>query len=520
MAMLNAPWPLRAAGGAATCRACCAANGTRRACEFFEIYVTFIEVALYSAGQALQRFRMSHESSSPSPPGGSQPRLFDFPAPPAASAADSPAPAAGRPRCQRPQRRQVEFQPFSLDELLPADHDARAVWEYVQGVDLSDLYAAIRAVEGVPGRDPIDPQILLALWLYATLDGVGSARQLDELCRDHVVYRWMCGGVSVNYHTLSDFRTAHPDLLDEMLTDSVAALMNEGLVTLNRIAEDGMRVRANAGSDSFHRAATLDKHLATAREQVERLKQELEQDPATMSARQQAAQKRAARERAERLQRALEERQKIARQREERKKGSGEEARASGTDPEARRMKMADGGTRPAYNVQFATDTGSLITTGVIVTNLGSDAGGMAPMVQQHVERYGKAPGEILTDGGFSTLDDIERVEEQHDTVVYTPVKEEEKKREKGIDPFAPCRGDSEIIGRWRQRMGTEQAAEIYKERAASAEWTNAQARNRGLRQFLVRGLEKVRAVALLHAIANNLKRALALRAQPALGTQ
>jgi transposase len=446
--------------------------------------------------------------------------LFDLPTPVVESPADLPAAAGGRPRCQHPQRRQVEFQPFSLDELLPADHDARAVWEYVQGVDLSDLYGAIRAVEGVAGRDPIDPRILLALWLYATLDGVGSARQLDELCRDHIAYRWICGGVSVNYHTLSDFRTAHPELLDEMLTDSVATLMNEGLVTLNRVAEDGMRVRASAGSDSFHRAETLEKHLATAREQIERLKQELEQDPGTMSARQQAAQKRAAGEREARLKRALEAREKIARQREDRKKGSGEEARASGTDPDARRMKMADGGTRPAYNVQFSTDTGSLVTTGVIVTNLGSDAGGMTPMIQQHVERYGKAPGEILTDGGFSTIDDIEQVEGNHVTVVYTPVKEEQKKRAKGIDPFAPCRGDSEVIARWRQRMGTESAAEIYKERAASAEWTNAQARNRGLRQFLVRGVEKVKAVALWYAVANNLRRALALRAPPAMGTQ
>ena len=494
--------------------------GTLRGCEFFEFRGICSGLGLHSVSEALKRGPMSHTPPSQSSPGGPEPRLFDLPTPAVESSADSSAPAGGRPRCQYPQRRQVEFQPFSLDELLPPDHDARAVWEYVQGVDLSHLYAAVRAVEGVPGRDAIDPRILLALWLYATLDGVGSARQLAELCRDHVVYRWICGGVSVNYHTVSDFRTAHPELLDDMLTDSVATLMNEGLVTLNRVAEDGMRVRASAGSDSYHRAETLAKHLATAREQIERLKQELEQDPGTLSARQQAARRRAAREREERLKRALEEREKIASQREARKKGSGEEARASGTDPEARRMKMADGGTRPAYNVQYCTDTESLITTGVIITNLGSDAGGMAPMVQQHVERYGKAPDEMLTDGGFSTIDDIEQVENNHATVIYTPVKEEEKKREKGIDPFARCHGDSDIIGRWRERMGTEKAAEIYKERAASAEWTNAQARNRGLRQFVVRGLEKVRAVALWHALANNLKRALTLRTQAALGTQ
>jgi hypothetical protein len=239
-----------------------------------------------------------------------------------------------------------------------------------------------------------------------------------------------------------------------------------------------------------------------------------------MSARQQAAKKRAAQERTERLKRALEEREQVAAQREARKKGSGVEARASSTDPEARRMKMGDGGTRPAYNVQFSTDTTALVITGVIVNNVGSDAGGMRPMIEQHVERYGQAPKEMLTDGGFSTLDDIEQVESNHSTLVYTPVKEEDKKRAKGLDPFAPCRGDSEIIQRWRQRMGTDAAKELYKERAASAELSNAHARNRGLRQFLVRGTAKVKTIALWFAVAHNLKRALTLRAQLVVGTQ
>lgn len=463
---------------------------------------------------------MSQTPPQSSPEHRPDPRLFDLPDLPDEPPVKPTAAAGGRPRLRCAERRQVELQPFTLDELLPADHDARAVWDYVQHLDLSGLYDEIRAVEGVPGRNKIDPRILLALWLYATLDGVGSARELDRLCKDHIAYRWICGGVSVNYHTLSDFRTAHPELLDEMLTDSVATLMHQGLVTLNRVAEDGMRVRASAGSDSFHRPETLARHLVVAQEQIARLKQELEEDPGTISARQRAARERAVRERAERLQRALKEREEVASQREARKKGSGAEARASSTDPEARRMKMGDGGTRSAFNVQFCTDTKSLVITGVIVNNIGSDAGGMDPMIQQHVKRYGKAPGELLADGGFSTLDDIEQVELNHTTVVYTPVKEADKKRAKGIDPFAPCAGDSEIIGRWRQRMGTDKAKDIYKERAASAELSNAQTRNRGLRQFLVRGVEKVKMVALWHAVAHNLKRALTLRAQLIPGTQ
>lgn len=454
---------------------------------------------------------MSHTSPQSSPERKPDPRLFELPELPDLPAANADAPSMGRPRVHSAERHQVEFQPFSLDELVPSDADVRAVWDYVQKLDLSRAYLQIRAVEGVPGRNAIDPRILLALWLYATLDGVGSARELDRLCKHHIQYRWICGGVSVNYHALSDFRTAHPELLDELLTDSVATLMHQGLVTLNRVSEDGMRVRASAGSDSFHRPDTLAKHLAVAQEQLGRLRKELEDDPKTMSARQQAAKTRAAQERAERLQRALEEREQVAAQRDARKKGSGTEARASSTDPEARRMKMADGGTRPGYNVQFCTDNDSLVITGVIVSNNGSDAGGMKPMVEQHVKRYGRAPGEMLTDGGFSTLADIEQVELNHSTMVYTPIKEEHKKRAKGIDPFAPCRGDSEIIKRWRQRMGTEAAQEIYKERAATAELSNAQARNRGLRQFLVRGTAKVTVIALWYAVAHNLKRALTL---------
>ncbi len=180
-----------------------------------------------------------------------------------------------------------------------------------------------------------------------------------------------------------------------------------------------------------------------------------------MSARQRAARERAAREREERLRRALEERDKLAKQREARKKGDGQEARASTADPEARRMKMGDGGTRPAYNVQFSTATEGLVITGVIVNNIGSDAGGMNPMLEQHVERFGTPPQEMLTDGGFSTIDDIENVERNHRTVVYTPIKEEEKKRAKGMDPFAPSPRDSDIIARWRARMGTAEAQKI-----------------------------------------------------------
>jgi transposase len=432
--------------------------------------------------------------------------LFAVPA--AEPGGERAAPVAGLARVQRAERRQGIMRAQALDELLTEDHPARLVWQYVEGLDLRRLYEQIKAVEGRAGREAIDPKILMALWLYATLEGVGSARQLDRLCRAHVAYQWICGGVTVNYHTLADFRTDHVDLLDELLTASVATLMHQGLVTLKRVAQDGMRVRASAGAASFRREPTLRECRVEARQQIEALRKELAQDPASCTKRQEAARERAASERAERIARALAEIPKVQASK---KADEKDKARASTTDPEARVMKMADGGFRPAHNVEFATDTASQVITGVDVVNVGSDQGQMAPMVEQHQKRYGQAPEEMLVDGGFAKKEDIEAVSAPAvGTTVYAPV---QKPKKEGQDPHAARAGDSEAVAAWRVRMGTESAKEIYKERASTAECVNAIARNRGLRQFLVRGLPKVRAVALWFALAHNLMRAVALGA-------
>jgi len=437
--------------------------------------------------------------------------LFALPAPPP----PEPSPA-GSPRLRQVDRQQMVMRAASLDSLLADDHRARVVWEFVQGVDLAQLYAGIRSVEGHAGRDATDPRILLALWLYATLEGVGAARQLARLCEDHVAYQWLCGGVSMNYHTLSDFRVSHPEFLDHMLTQSVATLMHEGLVTLDRVAQDGMRVRASAGAASFRRRPTLEECQAAAKEQVEALAQELEEDPAASNRRQDAARRRAARERSERIGQAQAELAEIeAKKKEEEEKA---QARASTTDPEARVMKMGDGGFRPAHNVQFATDTQSQVIAGVDVVNTGSDQGQMPPMVEQLEERYDKTPEEFLVDGGFAKHQDIETVSTaEAATTVYAPVPKPKKDSDR--DPHQPLPGDSPTIAQWRVRMGTPEAKAIYKDRASTAECVNAISRNRGLRQFLVRGLRKVRAVALWFAIAHNLMRAVALRAEAAVAT-
>lgn len=201
---------------------------------------------------------------------------------------------SGFARVKRPERGQIQWRPLALDQLLPSDHRARLVWQFVESLNLAPLYGEIRAVEGVAGRDAVDPRLLMALWLFATIEGVGSARQLARLCERDLAYLWLCGEVTVNYHLLSDFRTAHADFLDRLLTDSVAALMHQELVTLEGVAQDGMRVRAHAGSSSFRRRATLEKCQREAREHVERLRQQGVEEAAADS-RRQAAQERAAR---------------------------------------------------------------------------------------------------------------------------------------------------------------------------------------------------------------------------------
>src|SRR5438270_38846 len=286
-----------------------------------------------------------------------QPTLFELPTGPPAEARPAD-PMRGRPRLRTANREQIVFRAAPLDALLPDDHPARIVWAYVEGLDLTPLYDRIKAVEGAAGRAPIDPKILMALWLYATVEGVGSARHLDRLCREHSAFQWIAGDVTTNYHTLADFRTDHVELLDGLLTSSVAALMTEGLVELNRVAQDGMRVRASAGAASFRRRPTLEEALAEAQQQVEALREEVEEDPAATDRRQKAARERAARERVEGIKRALERLPEL----EARKKPDEvDRARCSTTDAEATVMKMADGGFRPAYNFQFATDTGTQV---------------------------------------------------------------------------------------------------------------------------------------------------------------
>ena len=434
--------------------------------------------------------------------------LFDKGEPEVPEQAAPPAPAAGTPRLRKPFRQQIEMHNASLDELLDSDHPARAAWDVVQGLDVSAWLVDVKAVEGVCGRDGTDPRLLLALWVYAAVQGVASARELARQCELHLAYKWLCGGVTVNYHLLCDFRSQSESKLDELLTQVVAGLMDQKLVTLRYVSQDGMRVRASAGRSSFRSRTRLEKCLVEARQQVQTLKQLADADPQELSARQTAARERADRERQARIEKAMEACEDVEqKRRESRSRHQNKPALGSSTDPDARIMKMGDGGYRPAFNVQFATDVDSGIIVGVDVVNAGGDNGQMAPMVDQVRERYGVSPENCLVDGGFLNLSDIEHVETDHQCAVYMPLPNEKKQLAAGDDPYARGKNDTDGPARWRTRMGTDAAKVIYKLRAQSAEWVNAICRNHNLQRMPVRGLERTRSVGLLHALTHNLLR-------------
>lgn len=419
----------------------------------------------------------------------------------------TPRQQRGDARVKHPERNQVQMQFLSLDQWLDKDHRARIVWQYAESVDLSELYDRIKATSGNVGRNAIDPRILFALWLLATIEGFTSARRLAELTTRDIPYMWICGGVSVNYHRLSDFRVDHGELLERIMVDSIGVLLHQKLVTLQCVAQDGMRVRASAGASSFRRGKTLDECLAQAEEHLEKLKEQQDEDSDGGNRRAKAAAERAARERLERIVRAKEE---LASLNERRKKNrtdkTTKEARASTTDPEAQRMKMPDGGFRPAFNVQFATDSDSRLIIGVDVVQAGGDQGQMAPMHQSLCDAYDTIPDDYLIDGGFTVKADVVEVEKRG-TRVYGALANVQKQLDEGKNPYEAKRGDAAEMAAFRARMGTEEAQKKYAQRAGIAEFPNAECRNRGLNQFRVRGLIKAKAQTMWHALAHNFNR-------------
>jgi transposase len=405
------------------------------------------------------------------------------------------------PKIRPYDRHQITMMTLSLDDLVEPDHEVRALWAYVEKMDLSALFDSIRTRLGRKGAPTYDPRILMALWLYATARGVGSARELEQMCRESLPFRWLCADDVPNYHTLCDFRTDHGELLDKLLSDNLAMLVSEQLLDVEEmtVAHDGIRVRASAGRSSFRRRPTLEQALHQARERVEQLKKqsgnESRQDRAL------AARQRAARERQERVEKALE---KMKGLEEKPRKKDRKEPRVSTTDPEAMRMKMGNGGYDPGYNIQYTTETRARVITSVTLGECGSDYGLLLPAIEDHRRRTGRLPARVLADAGFADCGDITALEEVGCEVLVPDEYGETKQGRK-----------HPALSRWRARMADEETMRVFKSlRPATAEWTNAQVRNRGFRRITVRGKAKAWIIAAWHALTHNILRTITMRKQ------
>ena len=429
-------------------------------------------------------------------------------------------------RIRRAERRQAGFELVDLESLVVDDHPVRAVWSFVEGLDLQSFYDRIRARGEIPGRPATDPRILLALWLYATADGIGSARALARLCEHHTIYRWICGGVGVNHTMLSEFRLDSGEFLDRLLTSSLAALMKEGLITLDEVITDGTKVRAAASRSSMRRRQTLVELEEKARVRIAELKQELEADSAAGGRRLSKRCLSAAEDRARRVAAALAKHPpatpKGEKDQDERddpllaggsKRGKKpKEERVSTTDPDAPLMRMADGAVRVAYNVQVASACGFVVAIEPVQRR--NDRGLAPAVVAQVQQRCGRLPTRLLADTGAMTAADIATLAQTYPSMqVFSPPpackassKPESKARYERNRAAEP-----QCLKEWRARMDSEEGQAVYKRRS-NTEHAHARLKNRGFERMALRGLAKVRIACWLHAVTHNLMWAISCR--------
>jgi len=419
-------------------------------------------------------------------------------------------------RLRVPERRQIAMVVQCADDLVAAQHPVRMVMAVVETLDVSRFCESIKAREGVAGRDATDPRLLVGLWVYACIRGIGSARELARRCEESAAFRWLCGGVGVNHRLLSDFRGDHGAALDELFTQVIASLVDKELVRVSRVSQDGVRVRVSAGAGSFRREKRLRKLLQATRRHVEELRRQLEdaEYSAGLSAKQAAARRRAAEEKQQRLEQAIAQLPELKRKQAEtaRQAGAGKsgqkirdkEPRVSTSDAEARVMKMPNGGFNPACNVQLATDTESRAIVGVEVSYEGSDSVGLSePMRAQVEQRSGSKVEQHLLDGGYLRMADLEQAQQQG-VELFVPPKPARNPHRRGRE-LEPKPGDSAAVLAWKRRMASAEGQAIYRQRAATSETVNADLRShRGLTQFTVRGLAKAKCVALWCALAYN----------------
>jgi transposase len=487
---------------------------------------------------------------------------------PAAAVGPAPPAVRLRPRVKPVDRSQMIWRSVDVERLIEEEHPARAIWALSGQLSLESFYAPIEATDGVAGRRPWDPRLLISMWVYAYSRGISSAREVSRRCQFEPAFQWLCGLEPVNHHTLSDFRVRHDGALKELFVQLLAVLSAEGLVSLERVMHDGTKIRADASRKSFRKEEALQAQLEEARAQVEQLSVEQDQE----SARHRAAQQRAVREREQKVQEALKQLEQIR----QAKAGTEqkEQARASSSDPQARVMKQPGGGYAPSYNAQISTEASHKIVVGVEVTQQGNDYAQLMPAVAQIQENLNATPKQMVVDGGFTCRENIvntdaagidlvgnlpqegamsaaslcrgdrrnefSRADFQYDeaqNVFRCPAGQllsatGQRKQCGALEhlyraPAAACQAcplkaqccprtarrmltrveETAQVQRFRQKMQTAQAQEIYRQRAGVAEFPNAWLKEKlGLRRFRVRGLAKVRCEALWGCLTYNIQ--------------
>lgn len=399
---------------------------------------------------------------------------------------------AKRIRIEEPNRSQVQF--VVADDLLAPDHPARVLWEVTGALDLAQFVVGAKVVHGSVGRSLKSPRMKLCLWLYAMTQGIGSAREIARRTQSEIAFRWIVGDVELTHDTLSAFRRQQGEALDDALSQILGGLMHAGVLTMELVAMDGMRVRASASSPSFRRLPSL----MECREQAAlHIKAVLAQaDDPELTRAQKAVREAKARDFQRRIEAAVATVESMSKAPE-----PPLHPRASTTDAEARVMKMPDTGFRPAYNVQLATAGspmgGPRTVVGVRVTNEGHDFGAMPALLDDIQRRTGAIPDVTLADAGHASHDAI-RDAAAHGTTALVAVPKHSQR--KAVTPST----DPDVAA-WRARMDTDEAKVLYRARASLCELINARMRSYGLEQFLVRGLRNVTNVVLFAVIASNI---------------
>lgn len=321
---------------------------------------------------------------------------------------ETAGPEYGELKLRRPERRQRCWHEIDVERLVGEDAAVRAIWELSGRFDLSGFASDARTREGERGRALWDPRLLVAIWIWAYAEGVSSAREIERQSRWRPELQWLCGLEVVNHHTLSDFRGRQGEALEEIFTQVLALLSSEGLVSLEQVAVDGTRIRAQAATSSERSRPTIERHLEQARAQVKRLREQ--GDDEVVSRQRAAAKQRAARERVERLETALEELRKVEAAQQEVKKNKSK-PRVSMSEPEARRQRESNGGYATGYNAQLATDADNKIVVGVELTAAASDARQLEPTLADVERRLEQKPRQVLADEGYNSRANLEAMQ-------------------------------------------------------------------------------------------------------------